>query len=177
MALYNAVVLMVRVLAYTHSTVGALLIIFGVADGLTPISVDMYTTFSRQIIFVAWIGTLVSVHCRNSAFVRYVKINIFLAFGAVLFSRLSTRWLVAVKIDEKIKSKSEYNRYHFPQLKAFGGVRVRMQWTLFLLNQMQMFLKVILTKFLLKAQGFFTVALALRISLGTSLIKPFYSVE
>ena len=37
MALSNAVVSMVRVLAIVHIVVGALLIIFGIADGVTAV--------------------------------------------------------------------------------------------------------------------------------------------
>ena len=62
----------VRVLAITHIVVGALLIIFGVADGVTTSSERGDIEFvAGDGFFGVWIGIWVSVHCRNSSFVRY----------------------------------------------------------------------------------------------------------
>ena len=72
MAVSNKVVSMVRVLAIVHIVVGALLIIFGIADGVTSVfSYGDGNFFTGQIFFGVWIGTWISVHCRNSASVRY----------------------------------------------------------------------------------------------------------
>ena len=112
MAESTALVFRVRVLAITHIVVGALLIIFGIARG------ERYSyrhTFGARF-FEIVAGTWVSVDCRNSAFLRY---NLtYTAFAAVLFSRIPTRSLVAVKID----CLNCNNRFQFPRLKAFGHV-------------------------------------------------------
>ena len=101
----RAIASTVRVLAITHLLVGALAIIFGCilykCDGLDP------------GFFVVCTGIWVSVHCRNSAFVRY---NL-----TALFSRLPSRSLVAIKIGVKT-SLNHGNRFQFPHLKAFGRV-------------------------------------------------------
>ena len=71
MAEIKAVAWMVRVIAITHIIVGALSIIFGIADGAKSAQ-DYYSSFSGGPgFFAVWTGTWVSVHCRNSAFVRY----------------------------------------------------------------------------------------------------------
>ena len=69
MAVSKAVVSRVRVLAITHILVGVLLIVLGIADGATP---DYDIVFSSGFGYFAFAtGIWVSVHCRNSAFVRY----------------------------------------------------------------------------------------------------------
>ena len=67
----KAVASTIRALAITHILVGALAIIFGMADGVK--SLGNYFVFGGAGFgfFVVWAGTWVSVHCRNSAFVRY----------------------------------------------------------------------------------------------------------
>ena len=50
---------MVRVLAIFHIVVGALLIIFGIADGVTSLATG-YPFFAGQIFYGVWIGTWVS---------------------------------------------------------------------------------------------------------------------
>ena len=62
---------MVRYLAITHIVVGALLFIFGIADGVTSVLGRDEMFDNGGLFFVVWIGTWVSVHCRNSSFVRY----------------------------------------------------------------------------------------------------------
>ena len=71
MAVSIAVLSMVRVLAIIHIVVGALLIIFGIVDGVTavPGTGDMF--FAGDDFYGVWIGTWVSVHCRNASFVKY----------------------------------------------------------------------------------------------------------
>lgn len=79
---------MVRVLAITHIVVGALLIIFGIADRVTAVH-DHDSTFKAGYVFYGlWIGTWVSILCRSNFRLREA-VNIFLAFVAVLFSRVS----------------------------------------------------------------------------------------
>ena len=78
MAESRAVVSRVRVLAITHILVGVLLIIFGIADGVTQPFIYIY----RGGFIWIGTGTWVSVHCRNSAFVRYKLLNICLAFAS-----------------------------------------------------------------------------------------------
>ena len=69
MAVSMAVLSRVRVLAITHILVGALLIAFGIADGVTQ---DVDFIFNSIFgFFGTGTGIWVSVHCRNSAFVRY----------------------------------------------------------------------------------------------------------
>ena len=68
MAISKAVVSRVRVLAITHILVGALLVAFGIADAATP-TYDRYFGANAWY-FVIATGLWVSVHCRNSAFVR-----------------------------------------------------------------------------------------------------------
>ena len=108
MAMSSGVVSMVRRLAIIHIVVGALLIIFGIADGAT-IERDGGYVFSgsSSVLYGLWIGIWVSVHCckkrkknayqlmiylsthcRNSAFVRCKLI--FLAFLPTRSSRLET---------------------------------------------------------------------------------------
>ena len=101
----RAVAWTVRVLAITNVLVGALDIIFGTTDDGESIP--------GGSIFVVFTGIWVSVHCRNSAFVRY---NL-----TALFSRLPSRSLFAIKIGVKT-SLNHGNRFQFPRLKAFGRV-------------------------------------------------------
>ena len=108
----------VRVLAITHVLVGALAIIFGMAWQLRYGVEAFLENFKVWRLldpgfFVVWAGIWVSVHCRNSAFVRY---NL-----TALFSRPSSRSLVAIKIGVKT-SLNHGNRFQFPRLKAFGRV-------------------------------------------------------
>ncbi|XP_074607296.1 uncharacterized protein LOC141860170 isoform X1 [Acropora palmata] len=56
MAVSNGTVSMVRVLAIFHIVVGALLIIFGIADGVTSLATG-YPFFTGQIFYGVWIGT------------------------------------------------------------------------------------------------------------------------
>ena len=69
MAVSKAVVSRARILAITHILVGVLLIVFGMADCATP---SYNATFNSGLCFFGTAtGIWVSVHCRNSAFVRY----------------------------------------------------------------------------------------------------------
>ena len=88
MAVSKAVLSMIRVLAIFHIVVGALLIIFGIADGVTAVLGYEYMFIAGYGFYGVWIGTWVSVHVQISAFVRY---NIFLAFPVILFSCIPTR--------------------------------------------------------------------------------------
>ena len=54
---------MVRVLAIIHIVVGALLIIFGIADGVTAVLGRGYVFLAGHAFYGVWIGTWVSVHC------------------------------------------------------------------------------------------------------------------
>ena len=110
----RAIASTVRVLAITHVLVGGLAIIFGMADGVKSATGNYFVLGGPVFgFFVVWTGIWVSVHCRNSAFVRY---NL-----TALFSRLPSRSLVAIKIGVKT-SLSHGNRFQFPRLKAFGRV-------------------------------------------------------
>ena len=71
MAVSNAVLLMVRALAIIHIVVGVLLIGFGIADGVTAVLVKEYMFFAGKAFYGVWIGSWVSVQCRNSSFVKY----------------------------------------------------------------------------------------------------------
>ena len=61
---------MVRVLAIIHIVVGALLIIFGIADGVTAVLGDEYIFGAGYVFYGVWIGTWVSVYCGYSASAR-----------------------------------------------------------------------------------------------------------
>ena len=64
MAMSNEVVSMARRLAIIHIVVGALLIIFGIADGATTQrDSDRVFSESSSVFYGLWIGTWVSVHC------------------------------------------------------------------------------------------------------------------
>ena len=96
----RAIASTVRVLAIIHVLVGAPEIIFGMADGIMFGMAGKPTRTNCSVLadpgfgfFVVWAGIWVSVHCRNSAFVRY---NL-----TALFSRLPTRSLVTIKIGVK----------------------------------------------------------------------------
>lgn len=115
MAISKAVVSRVRVLAITHILVGALLIVFGIADGVTQKKDLLNSVFGFIGIGT---GTWVSFHCRNSAF-------LFLAFEAVLFSRRPTGLLVPVKIDVETSLNHNINRFQFSCLDAFGRVLLK----------------------------------------------------
>ena len=78
------VVSRVRVLAITHLVVGALLIIFGIFDGVTSVQGDDFMFWSPFGLF--GISTGVSVHCRNSAFMRYKVRYIFRLPSRFVFS-------------------------------------------------------------------------------------------
>ena len=71
MAVSSGVVSMARILAIIHIVVGALLIILGIADGITTVlGAHMFAAGYR--FYGVWIGTWVSVHVEIiSAFVRY----------------------------------------------------------------------------------------------------------
>ena len=71
MAVSKAVLSMIRVLAIFHIVVGALLIIFGIADGVTAVLGHEYMFISGYGFYGVWIGVWVSVHCRNSSFIEY----------------------------------------------------------------------------------------------------------
>ena len=58
MAVSSTTVSMVRVLAIFHIVVGALLIILGIADGVTSFTTRRFGT--GRIFFGVWIGTWVS---------------------------------------------------------------------------------------------------------------------
>ena len=60
MAVSRTTVSMVRVLAIFHIVVGALLIIFGIADGVTSFTIDSDRFWTGRIFFGVWIGTWVS---------------------------------------------------------------------------------------------------------------------
>ena len=60
MAVSSTTVSMVRVLAIFHIVVGALLIIFGIADGVTSFTTGGYRFWTGQVFFGVWIGTWVS---------------------------------------------------------------------------------------------------------------------
>ena len=64
MALPGTTVSMVRVLAIFHVVVGALLIIFGIVDGVTSLLADDDTFFAGRIFFGIWIGAWVSFKLR-----------------------------------------------------------------------------------------------------------------
>ena len=87
---------MVRALAITHIAVGALLIIFGIADGVTAVLRDEFMFIAG---YGVWIGTWVSVLCR-SIFCFREAVGIFLAFVAVLFSRVSKFSLFTVRNED-----------------------------------------------------------------------------
>ncbi|XP_067047513.1 uncharacterized protein [Acropora muricata] len=57
MAVSNGVVSMARVLAIFHIVVGALLIIFGIADGVTSVLGDEYMFIAGYGFYGVWIGT------------------------------------------------------------------------------------------------------------------------
>ena len=78
MAVSNAVVSMVRVLAIIHIVVGALLIIFGIADGVTTVLGNDFTFIAGYRFYGVWIGAWVSVSCRNSKIT--VVVFIFLTY-------------------------------------------------------------------------------------------------
>ena len=64
MAVSSRTVSLVRSLAIFHIVVGALLIIFGIADGVTSLATRGYTFWTGVVFFGVWIGTWVSVsHC------------------------------------------------------------------------------------------------------------------
>ena len=67
----NRVGTMVRVLAIIHILVGAWLIIFSIIDGETALFDKKHMFTAGYGFYGVWIGAWVSVHCRNSAFVRY----------------------------------------------------------------------------------------------------------
>ena len=71
MAVSKAVLSMIRVLAIFHIVVGALLIIFGIADGVTAVLGHEYMFVAGYGFYGVWIGIWVSVHCRNSSFMEY----------------------------------------------------------------------------------------------------------
>ena len=71
MAVSKAVLSMIRVLAIFHIVVGALLIIFGIADGITTVLGHKYMFAAGYGFYGVWIGIWVSVHCRNSSFMKY----------------------------------------------------------------------------------------------------------
>ena len=72
MAVSSAVVSMVRILAIIHIVVGALLIIFGMADGVTTVLGTGYMFQAGNGFYGVWIGTWVSVLVEIiSAFVSY----------------------------------------------------------------------------------------------------------
>ena len=77
MAVSKAVVSRVRVLSITHILVGALLIIFGIADGVTAVLGDDDMFIAGYVFCGVWIGTWVSVLCRNNFRFREA-VNIFL---------------------------------------------------------------------------------------------------
>ena len=91
MEVSRAVVSRVRVLAITHILVGALLVIFGIANGVTQNSYDTFNSTSGY--FGAGAGVWVSFRFCE------VQFNIFLVFAAVLFSCRPTHLLVAVEIE------------------------------------------------------------------------------
>ena len=110
----RAIASTVRVLAITHVLVGALAIVFGMTStGYVKSAFGNCNVLGGLDLefFVVCIGVWVSVHCQNSAFVRY---NL-----TALFSRLPSRSLVAIKIGVKT-SLNHGNRFQFPRLKAFG---------------------------------------------------------
>ena len=92
MAVSDRLVSRIRVLAITHIVVGALMIIIGVADGVTGALSSDSTFIGGYLFFGVWIGTWVSFTKIN-----FRTLRAFLAFRAVLFSRFSTFSLVAVK--------------------------------------------------------------------------------
>ena len=98
MAISKAVVSRVRVLAITHILVGALLIIFGIANGVTQ---NFYDTFNSSFgFFGIGTGVWVSLHCRNSAFVRYnlTYFSPLQPFSALAFlPACSSRWKLTWK--------------------------------------------------------------------------------
>ena len=106
----------VRVLAITHILVGALFIILGLADGVTSVLDTDYMFDAGFGFFAFWTGTWVSVHCRNSAFLR-CKLTYFSPSQPFRFL-LPTRSLIAVKIYMKT-SPNHSNHFHFARLKAF----------------------------------------------------------
>ena len=59
MAVSSGTVSMVRVLAIFHIVVGGLLIIFGIADGVTSL-VTGYQFYTGRVFYGVWIGTWVS---------------------------------------------------------------------------------------------------------------------
>ena len=63
MAVSNEVVSMARALAITHIVVGALLIIFGIADGVTAVLGDEFVFIAGYGFYGVWIGTWVSALC------------------------------------------------------------------------------------------------------------------
>jgi len=80
MAVSKAVITMIRVLAIFHIVVGALLIIFGIADGVTALLGYEYMFIAGYGFYGVWIGTWVSVHCRNSSFKPCFHIVVFVVY-------------------------------------------------------------------------------------------------
>ena len=73
---------MARVLAIFHIVVGALLIIFGIADGVTSVLGDEYMFIAGYGFYGVWIGTWVSILCRNN-----------FRFREAVISRLHSRFV------------------------------------------------------------------------------------
>ena len=93
---------MVRVLAIIHIVVGALLIIFGIADRVTAVLGHDSMFKAGYVFYGVWIGTWVRVRCRSNFRFREA-VNIFLAFVAVLFSRVSQCSLFTVRNEGVVK--------------------------------------------------------------------------
>ena len=75
MAVSRRTVSLVRSLAIFHIVVGALLIILGIADGVTSLATAGYVFWTGYVFFGVWIGTWVSFYhwfqtLSNSAFAR-----------------------------------------------------------------------------------------------------------
>ena len=117
MAVSSAVVSMVRILAIIHIVVGALLIIFGIADGVTTV-LGAYTFAAGYGFYGVWIGTWVSVHVEIiSAFVRY-KLTYFspsqpfcfLAFLPARQAYGTATWNLFVKLKGRLHDRAKMAR-------------------------------------------------------------------
>ena len=107
MAVSSAVVSMVRILAIIHIVVGALLIIFGIADGVTTVLGAVYMFEAGYGFYGVWIGTWVSVLVEIiSSFVTYKSTYFspsqpfcFLAFLPARQAHGTATWSLFVKLN------------------------------------------------------------------------------
>ena len=127
MAVSRRTVSLVRSLAIFHIVVGALLIILGIADGVTSLATARYVFWTGYVFFGVWIGTWVSFYHWFQTFSNFAFARNELAYFPVSESEsfFLPSSLLACRGKNRLENESKVLRVHI--VESCEGTRRRKQ--------------------------------------------------